>query len=86
MTILNKTKSSYNRYHILNGSMGNYGEPPTSPNHDFEIANGVDRGNGYQGYMSVTYALKKGSMPVEAQNKLRKILKEKGYHIQDINA
>lgn len=56
---LNKTKSSRARFTLINESMGCYGDPGHYATHEFSIANGIDRGNGYQGYMSVTYALTK---------------------------
>ena len=81
--ILNKTTKHLDRYYLINGCMGCYGEPESSPNHKYEIANGVNRGYGYQGYMSVTYALSNESyMPKEVKNTLISILKLKGYSIK----
>lgn len=57
--------------------MGSHGEPSNHANHKFEIANGVDRGNGYQGYFSVSYFLNEMEYaPQEAKDKVRTILKE----------
>ena len=80
--ILNKTTKSSERYCLINGSMGNSGEPETSPNHKFEVVNGIDKGNGYQGYMAVTYAISDESyMPEDAKKKLKETLKNLGYNI-----
>lgn len=76
--ILNKTKIASERYTLMSGSMGNYGEPNNHANNHFEVCNGIDRGNGYQGYSSVSYFLKEMSYaPQEAKDKLKAILKEK---------
>jgi hypothetical protein len=80
--ILNKTKNSSGRYTLVSGSMGRYGEPKESPNHKFEVCNGIDKGKGYQGYMAVTYALSEDScLPKEAKEKLKATLKALGYNI-----
>ena len=78
---LNITRSSYERYYVIDGSMGGCGEPKDSPNHKYTIANGVDRGNGYQGYMSVTYALFQDVIPHEAIKNLKSFLILKGYKV-----
>ncbi|MFA5935040.1 MAG: hypothetical protein WC827_04095 [Candidatus Paceibacterota bacterium] len=77
--ILNKTKRSSERYTLISGAMGSYGELKTSPNHSFNIANGIDKGNGYQGYSPVTYFLTSDFAPIEAKNKCKEILKSFGY-------
>jgi len=80
--ILNKTRNGSERYILISGSMGSAGELITSPNHKFEIANGIDRGNGYQGYSAVTYFLSSESCaPIDAKNKCKEILKSLGYNI-----
>jgi len=80
--ILNKTKNSSERHTLISGSMGSAGEPATSPNHKFKVANGVDRGNGYQGYMAVSYFLNgECYAPKEAVNKCKKILQNLGYKL-----
>ncbi len=77
--ILNKTTKSRERYRVIPGSMGCAGDPKHYPTHKYEIAAGVDRGNGYQCYMSVTTFLEKGYIPEEAKQKLIAFLRGKGY-------
>lgn len=78
--ILNKTRKHRDRYILVNGPQGNYGYPPNHANHKFHVANGIDKGNGFQGYLSVSYALDKDSyVPEEAKNRLRQILTKLGY-------
>lgn len=78
--ILNKTTKHRNRYRIIPGSQGNYGNPDYYPTHKFIIVNGIDKGNGYQGYYSITYFLTEmGYVPIEAKNNLKKFLKKRGY-------
>lgn len=78
--ILNKTTKHRDRYRVIPGSQGNYGDPDYYPTHKYTIANGIDRGNGYQGYSSITYFLTEMEyVPIEAKNNLKKFLKEKGY-------
>lgn len=81
--ILNKTRRSSDRYTLISGSMGSHGEPRSnSPNHKFKIANGVDRGNGYQGYMAVNYALGEDSYLSDGiKNKIKQTLKLLGYNL-----
>ncbi len=82
--ILNKTTRARDRYRILiepngkNGS-GSYGEPPDSPLLKYSIVEGSDRGNGWQGYMSIKYILETDYIPAEAKRNLIKFLKSKGY-------
>jgi hypothetical protein len=79
--ILNKTTRASDRYRIIPGHMGNYGDPATSPNHSYQIAFGVDRGNGYQGYMSVTYFLECDHVPQEAKSRCKSFLRSLGYTV-----
>jgi hypothetical protein len=74
--LLNKTKSSRDRYYLISGQMGSYGEIATHANCNYEIVNGIDRGGGYQVYMSVSYALKCKYFPQEAKDKVIEILKK----------
>lgn len=77
---LNKSRSSRNRFYLKSGLMGNVGSPETSPNHAYCIVNGVDRGNGFQGYMSVEYAVNECKyFPEDAKRNLIKELKKRGY-------
>ena len=77
--ILNKAKKASDRYHLLSGSMGSYGDPENYPTHKYEIAIGVDRGNGYHCYMSVTNMLEEAFCPREAYDNLVSFLKCAGY-------
>jgi len=77
MTILNKTTCHRNRYRLIPGSQGNYGELEGHPNHRYVVVNGVDRGNGYQGYTSVSYFLTSSLFPAAAKAALRKLLTAK---------
>ena len=80
--ILNKTTKSRDRYKVLPGSAGNYGDPANSPTHKFMVVEGVDRGNGYQGYSSVAYVLldsRASHFPAEARRNLIQFLASKGY-------
>ena len=72
---LTKSKYSHERYFLINGSMGSYGEPTNHANHKYQIANGIDRGNGYQGHMSVSYFLSAEYIPQSAKDKLITFLK-----------
>jgi hypothetical protein len=73
---LTHSKSSRERYYLVNGKMGGYGEPENHANNVFEIVNGIDRGNGYQGYTSVSYFLTEKHVPQSAKNKVIAICKE----------
>jgi hypothetical protein len=78
--ILNKTTKHRDRHRILPGNMGNAGDPKDSPNHTFHIAYGINRGNGYQGSMSVTYFFGNEShAPEEAKQNAVKFLLANGY-------
>jgi len=72
---LTHSKSSRDRYYLIDGSMGNHGEPPNHANHKYQIANGIDKVNGYQGYMSVSYFLKQEFIPASAKTKVMSQLK-----------
>jgi hypothetical protein len=78
-TILNKTTKTRERYTLINESMGNCNEPNNSPTHKYSIANGIDRGNGYQGYMSIDYFLTIDYISNDIKNNLKKILVSLGY-------
>lgn len=79
--ILNTTRSSSERYTLIDEPMGNYGQPSNSPNHEFSVANGVDGGCGYQGYMSIDYFFSLDYIPKEAKIKCKQVLKDKGYKV-----
>lgn len=74
--ILNKTKKSTCRYTLLTGQMGSAGEKSNHVNHKYEIGIGVDRGNGYQGYASVSYFLSQPYYPQVAKGKIIAICKK----------
>lgn len=75
--ILNKTKNSSERYTLISGSMGNSGEAANHANNHFEIVNGIDRGNGYQGYISVSYFLTLDYIEQDMKDKVKAFLKER---------
>lgn len=56
---LTKSRSSQERYYLLKDGrgMGGHGSPADHYLHHYVVVNGVNRGGGYQGYMSVDYAL-----------------------------
>ena len=72
---LNTTQKTRDRYYLISGSMGSYGNPVNHANHKFQICNGIDRGNGYQGYMSVSYFLTVDYISQEMKNKVTDICK-----------
>lgn len=72
--ILNKTKISGDRYTLINDGMGGFGLPENHYQNKFSIANGVDRGHGYQGYMSIDYFLKCNYIESELKEKVKKLL------------
>ena|ERR1044072_2487196 len=74
---LTKSKSSTDRYYLVSadGSMGNIEEPDNHANHKYQIVKGVDKGNGYQGYMSVSYFLQQDRFPQSAKDKITAFLK-----------
>lgn len=80
--ILNKTKSHRDRYRIVPGNMGNAGDPKDYPTHKYHIVNGINRGNGYQGCMSVAYFFSEDThryVPEEARKNCVKFLLAHGY-------
>lgn len=80
--ILNKTRSHRDRYRIVPGNMGNHGDPKDYPTHKYHVVNGVNRGNGYQGAMSVEYFFSKDAhryIPEEARKNAVKFLLDHGY-------
>ena len=77
--ILNKTRKTNDRYTLLNLGMGGAGDPYYYPTHSHCVAQGMDRGNGYQGYMSITFFLNDESHPIEVKEKLISILKTCNY-------
>jgi len=76
--ILVKTRIARERYRIIDGSMGSCGTPTNHVNNKYEIAEGIDRGNGYQGYMSVSHFLTLDYVPNSAKNAVREICKKEG--------
>lgn len=75
--LLNKTRRSSVRFYLIDGSMGSYGEPANHANHKYQVANGIDRGHGYQGYMAISYALNECTyLPAEAKAKIKEVLKK----------
>ncbi len=78
-TILNKTKKSSDRYTLINEGMSGHSEPKNSPLHNYSVANGVDRGYGYQGYTSINYFLEDEHISNSIKLRLRKELKKLGF-------
>lgn len=78
---LNKSRRSWERYYLCAGRMGCHGMPEGHPNYTLQVVNGVDRGNGFQGYASCSYALTKDSMPADAKAKLRAELVRRGFAV-----
>lgn len=77
---LNKSRSSRDRYYLINQSMGNAGSPANAPENSYSVVNGIDRGNGFQGYMSIPYCLKECKyFPEDAKQNLIKELQKLGY-------
>lgn len=75
---LTNSKSSRDRYYLVSGSMGNYGCVENHVNNQYQIVNGIDKGNGYQGYTSVSYFLTQDYIPKEAKQKVIDFCKQKG--------
>jgi len=71
---LTHSRSSRERYYLIYGSMGSYGCPTNHANHKYQVANGIDKGNGYQGYSSVSYFLTQPDIPQHVKNNLIKFL------------
>jgi hypothetical protein len=79
MIILNKTRKHRERYRIVNGGMGYYKDPKDSPNYKYHIAIGVNRGNGYQGAMSIEYFFNEEKPPFFARVNAIEFLIAEGY-------
>ena len=78
---LNTTRNSRDRYYVVKGGQGNYGLPKHYPDHSYGLVAGVDRGNGYQEYTSITYCLKECDwFPKEARDNLIYFLHRHGYN------
>ncbi len=77
--ILNKTKSHIKRYRIIPGTTGSSDLPINHVNHSFQIVNGIDRGNGYQGMTAISYFLKEKNYPQEAKDNCKTFLEKNGY-------
>ena len=80
---LNSSRSSRCRYYLVNDGrgMGGYSNSPDHYSNHWVVTNGVDRGNGYQGYMSVNYAASdEGCLPSEARARLLKLMTRFGWN------
>lgn len=66
---LTSAQRSLDRYYLIKDGkgMGGHGEPPEHYLNQWVVANGVDRGDGFQGYYSVNYALTLDELPDEAK-------------------
>lgn len=71
-------RSSRDRYYLMQDGrgMGGAGKPESHYSWSWVVVNGVDRGNGYQGYMSVDYVLSAEVtwIPESAKRLIRKTL------------
>lgn len=76
MIKLTSSRSSRERYYLLldGKGMGGAGNPPGHYLRRYVVVNGVDRGHGYQGYMSVDYALSLEWFPESAKKKIRQVI------------
>lgn len=75
---LTTSRSSRDRYYLIkdNSGMGGGGAPVNHYSRLFVVVNGVDRGNGYQGYSSIDYMLSdKSELPEHAKRKIKRLLK-----------
>jgi urocanate hydratase len=54
------------------GGMGGAGESKDHYLNRFSIAEGIDRGCGFQGYMSIDYALAQEYIPQQIKDKIKK--------------
>jgi hypothetical protein len=80
--ILNTTKRHSDRYQIQPGKMGGAGDPNNHVNNCYHIVSGIDRGNGYQGYMAVTYFLSDDiRTPDATKMRCRRFLRQKGFDL-----
>lgn len=71
-----KSRSSRERQYLIRDGqgMGGAGEPAYHYSNAWVVASGVDRGNGYQSYMSVDYALTCEWLPENAKAIIRRTL------------
>lgn len=81
--ILNKTRNTSERYSLIPGSMGCAGCPANHANYKYQVVNGIDRGNGYQGYTSISYFLTQDHVPQEAKSKVIAICKKENLIYSD---
>ena len=77
--ILNRTRRPRERYTLIDEPMGGADETPNHVTNRFSVANGRDRGNGYQGYSSILYFLSKPWIPKSAKENCIKELNKLGY-------
>jgi|HubBroStandDraft_2_1064218.scaffolds.fasta_scaffold00002_46 hypothetical protein len=71
--ILNKTLIHTNRYTLITGTMGCVGEPANHANRKYEIAIGIDKGGGYQGYMAISYFMAQTYIPQALKDQVKAI-------------
>lgn len=71
---LTKSRSVRERYYLIRDGkgMGGAGNPTEHYLNNWVVVNGVDLGNGYQGYMSVDYAIE--ILPAEAATIIRQTI------------
>lgn len=66
------------RYVLISHPMDNYDEPANHINHKYHVANGIDRGSGYQGHESVSYFMDQPYATPEAKKIIKDICKKEG--------
>lgn len=76
--ILVKTRNPRDRYRLIDGSSGRHGTTKNHVNNYFQIVAGIDKGNGYQCYLSVSYFLTLDYVPQQAKETVIQICKERG--------
>jgi len=79
-SILNKTTKTSNRYRIMRGSMGNFGDPQDSPQHTWHVAIG-NNSPGFSGMMSIEHTLKTDYIPKEVKVNLVAFLLKERYRL-----
>lgn len=76
ITLVSSRRPRERFYLIKDGKgMGGAGLATSHYLNNYVVANGVERGNGYQGYTSVDYALSVDFLPEFAKQRIREAIK-----------
>jgi hypothetical protein len=78
-TYLKNSKDWNGRYAYITTETkgaGSFLDPPGYHSHFFGIVEGIDRGNGYQGYPSVDYYLNNNDVPKYVKAQIKNIIKD----------